>query len=116
MNNILVTGNLGYIGSVLTEELKSIGYNVVGFDIGYFKDCLIAKETNPHKQIIKDLRDIDKYDLDVIDGIIHLAGLSNDPLGELKKKLHVIQTTAAVVAAGFDAAEDDTLGGIRDVA
>jgi len=87
MNNILVTGNLGYIGSVLTEELKSIGYNVVGFDIGYFKDCLIAKETNPHKQIIKDLRDIDKYDLDVIDGIIHLAGLSNDPLGELKKNI-----------------------------
>ncbi len=87
MNNILVTGNLGYIGSVLTEELKSIGYNVVGFDIGYFKDCLIAKETNPHKQIIKDLRDIDKYDLDVIDGIIHLAGLSNDPLGELEKNI-----------------------------
>jgi nucleoside-diphosphate-sugar epimerase len=59
----------------------------VGFDIGYFKDCLIAKETNPHKQIIKDLRDIDKYDLNEIDGIIHLAGLSNDPLGELEKNI-----------------------------
>ena len=87
MKSILVTGNLGYIGSVLTEELKSFGYNVVGFDIGYFKDCLIAKETNPHKQIIKDLRDIDKYDLNEIDGIIHLAGLSNDPLGELEKNI-----------------------------
>jgi nucleoside-diphosphate-sugar epimerase len=87
MKSILVTGNLGYIGSVLTEELQSIGYHVVGFDIGYFKDCLIAKETNPHKQIIKDLRDIDKYDLNEIDGIIHLAGLSNDPLGELEKNI-----------------------------
>ena len=87
MKNILVTGNLGYIGSVLTEELILKNYNVVGFDIGYFTDCLISEETKPHKQSVKDIRDINENDLHNIDGIIHLAGLSNDPLGELQKNI-----------------------------
>jgi len=83
MMRILVTGNQGYIGTVLTEILIDEGYEVTGFDIGYFKDCQIESFTQPHQQITKDIRDVEESDLDGIDGVIHLAALSNDPLGEL---------------------------------
>ena len=81
--NILVTGNLGYIGSVLVPLLQSKGHRVIGLDSGYFKDCLLSYASENFKQIIKDIRDIESVDLEDIDAVIHLAGLSNDPLGEL---------------------------------
>jgi nucleoside-diphosphate-sugar epimerase len=81
--HILVTGNLGYIGSVLVPLLKSQGHQVVGLDCGYFAECLLSPVDQIFKQIIKDIRDVEKSDLDGIDAVIHLAGLSNDPLGEL---------------------------------
>ncbi|MDC1122780.1 NAD(P)-dependent oxidoreductase [Nitrospinaceae bacterium] len=81
--HILVTGNLGYIGSVLVPLLKSQGHQVVGLDCGYFAECLLSPVDQSFKQIIKDIRDVEKSDLDGIDAVIHLAGLSNDPLGEL---------------------------------
>lgn len=81
--NILVTGNLGYIGSVLTQLLQSDGYRVTGLDIGYFDDCLLVDVPKDFKQIYKDIRDVQSEDLVGIDAVIHLAGLSNDPLGEL---------------------------------
>jgi len=80
---ILLTGNLGYIGSVLTPLLQKQGHEVVGFDCGYFKECLLSPVNEDFKQIIKDIRDIAVTDLEGIDAVIHLAGLSNDPLGEL---------------------------------
>jgi nucleoside-diphosphate-sugar epimerase len=81
--NILVTGNLGYIGSVLVPLLKSQSHHVVGLDNGYFAECLLSPVDQNFKQIIKDIRDVEKSDLDSVDAVIHLAGLSNDPLGEL---------------------------------
>ena len=81
--NILVTGNLGYIGSVLVPLLQSNGHQVVGLDSGYFKDCLLSSVSENFKQITKDIRDVESVDLESIDAVIHLAGLSNDPLGEL---------------------------------
>jgi len=54
--NILVTGNLGYIGSVLTRKLELDGYNVFGYDIGYYKNCLISKPHKIKNQIIKDIK------------------------------------------------------------
>lgn len=83
---ILVTGNLGYIGSVLTPILVRMGYKVAGYDMEFYgKDCLLHKDgVVPLRQIRKDIRDIETTDLEDIDGIIHLASLSNDPLGELK--------------------------------
>jgi nucleoside-diphosphate-sugar epimerase len=81
--HILVTGNLGYIGSVLVPLLKNQGHQVVGLDCGYFAECLLNPVDQSFKQIIKDIRDVEKRDLDGIDAVIHLAGLSNDPLGEL---------------------------------
>lgn len=80
---IMVTGNQGYIGTVLVPILQSHGHDVVGFDIGYFSDCLLSAVDESYKQIQKDIREICLADLVGVDAIIHLAGLSNDPAGEL---------------------------------
>ncbi len=85
--NILVTGNLGYIGPVLTVKLEKLGHKVVGFDIGYFSECLTSVYNTPKNQIIKDLRNIKDEDVENIDVVIHLASLSNDPLGEFMPEL-----------------------------
>ena len=85
--NILVTGNLGYIGTILTKKLENDGYNTIGFDIGYFADCVTSHYSGPKKQIIKDLRKIEDQDITDIDIVIHLANLSNDPLGEFMPEL-----------------------------
>ena len=81
---ILVTGNLGYVGSILVEELSNRNYNVIGYDSGLFKKCnLTDTPFDPKTQILKDIRKVSADDLKGIDAIIHLAALSNDPLGEL---------------------------------
>lgn len=82
---VLVTGNMGYIGSVLVPILSGKGYEVTGFDIGYYDDyCRLYKdERNAFTQIVKDIRDISEKDVEGMDAVIHLAALSNDPLGEL---------------------------------
>ena len=84
---ILVTGNKGYIGSVLTPMLIEKGYEVKGYDSGYFEDCLLLPFDGNHSYIRKDIRDITKEDMEDVDSIIHLAGLSNDPLGDFSPKL-----------------------------
>ena len=87
---VLVTGNLGYVGTVLTESLVEKGHDVIGFDIGFFEDCLLRHPSPNHKpliQIKKDIREIEKTDVDGVDAVIHLAGLSNDPLGEIDSSL-----------------------------
>ena len=84
---ILVTGNLGYIGSVLVPILQKNGHEVIGYDIGYYKDCLLYDDKTEIKQITKDIRDVSSEDVTGIDAIIHLAALSNDPLGELSPGL-----------------------------
>ena len=84
---ILVTGDLGYVGSVLVPILVQRGYEVVGLDVGYFADCLLSEVTEKHQRISKDLRDVSTDDVRGIDAIIHLAGLSNDPAGELQPEL-----------------------------
>jgi nucleoside-diphosphate-sugar epimerase len=84
---VLVTGNLGYIGSVLVPILQQKGHEVVGYDIGYYKECMLYDDHSNFKQIIKDIRDVSLEDVSGIDAIIHLAALSNDPLGELSPGL-----------------------------
>lgn len=77
---VLVTGSNGYIGVVLSELLLEKGYQVIGLDTNYYS---LPKEN----QINKDIRDVSREDLKNIDAIIHLAALSNDPLGEFDPKL-----------------------------
>jgi len=86
---VLVTGNMGYIGSVLVPILIGRGYEVNGLDIGYYNDdCrLYEDERIPFAQIIKDIRDVTVNDVEGFDAVIHLAALSNDPLGELDPSL-----------------------------
>lgn len=85
---ILVTGNLGYIGTVLTGILIKRGYCIRGFDTNYYEPLAPLPITSKKiKQIKKDVREIDKQDIKDIDAIIHLAALSNDPLGQFNPQL-----------------------------
>jgi len=83
---VLVTGNQGYVGSVITEKLISQGFEVLGCDIGYFPQDFKRLE-NQIQTMKKDVRDITKKDIDECNAIIHLAALSNDPLGEINPSL-----------------------------
>jgi nucleoside-diphosphate-sugar epimerase len=80
---ILLTGHRGYIGSVLASCLLRQGYDVVGLDTGYFDACTLVPEAVEIPEIRKDLRDVVPSDLKAFYAIIHLAALSNDPLGDL---------------------------------
>ncbi len=84
---ILVTGNKGYIGSILTEMLLEKGYDVAGYDTDYYNDCELYEYKKPSRQIRKDIRDVTVKDLGGVDAVIHLAALSNDPLGQLDASL-----------------------------
>ena len=84
---ILVTGSQGYVGTVLTEYLRNSGHEIIGTDIGYFSDCNLVRVHNEVKTIIKDIRDIKEDDLMGFDAVVHLAALSNDPVGELDERL-----------------------------
>ncbi len=82
MKRVLVTGSLGYVGSVLVPYLLSQGHSVRGIDVGFFKDALLYPAP-PYETIIKDARDITKEDLRGYEAVIHLAAISNDPFGTL---------------------------------
>ena len=70
--HILVTGNQGYIGTVLTQILMDQTFKVTGFDIGYYADCQLEACNPPHQQITKDIRELETSDLAGIDAVIHL--------------------------------------------
>lgn len=86
-SKVLVTGNKGYIGSVLCENLLKERFEVIGLDTDFYRGCNFTNIDYRIKQISKDIRNIDKNDLLDIDAIIHLAALSNDPMGALNSKL-----------------------------
>ena len=86
--NILVTGHRGYIGSVLIPGLIEAGYwNITGLDSDLYRDSSLFKLPSKIREIEKDIRDITIDDVSGVDTIIHLGGLSNDPLGELRPGL-----------------------------
>jgi nucleoside-diphosphate-sugar epimerase len=94
---ILLTGDRGYIGSVMSAELQAAGHQVVGLDAGYFADCLLEPERAAPRRLTLDIRDVGPEHLEGIDAIVHLAGLSNDPLGEFDPALtDAINRDAAV--------------------
>ncbi len=84
---VLLTGNKGYIGAVLVDMLLERSYEVIGYDTDYYNACELYEFNQPIKQINKDIRDVSIEDLEGVDAVIHLAALSNDPLGELAPQL-----------------------------
>lgn len=83
---VLVSGNNGYIGSVLAPMVRDAGHEVVGLDTCLFQECSFGLEGKPVSGIRGDIRDVEAGDLSDFDAIIHLAALSNDPLGNVNPK------------------------------
>lgn len=82
---VLVTGNLGYIGCVLSGVLVDAGHAVVGFDSDLYEGSTFGDPSAlPNVPTIrKDIRDAERSDLEGFDAVVHLAALSNDPLGDI---------------------------------
>ena len=84
---IFVTGSCGYVGSVLTNMLIDQNYDVTGCDVGYYPQNLTLEKHSKEILLQKDIRNITKEDLIGYDAVLHLAALSNDPLGEINSSL-----------------------------
>jgi nucleoside-diphosphate-sugar epimerase len=84
---ILVTGCHGYIGSVMMPLLADAGHDVVGLDSNLFEDCVYGPAPRRFPCLVVDVRDVAAADLKGFDAIVHLAGLSNDPMGNLDPEL-----------------------------
>lgn len=85
---VLVTGHNGYVGTIMMPLLVAAGHDVVGMDTNLYEGSTFGEEAKrDFPEIFKDVRDIEASDLDGFEAIIHLAGLSNDPLGDLNPEL-----------------------------
>jgi nucleoside-diphosphate-sugar epimerase len=84
---ILLTGHKGYIGAVAGPMIRSAGHEVVGLDTDLFAGCEFGESSFDIPEILKDIRDLSKSDLAGFDAVVHLAALSNDPLGNLDADL-----------------------------
>jgi nucleoside-diphosphate-sugar epimerase len=80
---VLLTGHDGYIGARMAPFLRDAGHEVVGLDTSYFEGCGFGGEPEPLPALRLDLRDVTPGDLRGFDAVIHLAAISNDPLGDL---------------------------------
>jgi nucleoside-diphosphate-sugar epimerase len=84
---ILVTGHKGYIGTVLVPILAAEGHEVVGLDTDLYERCSFGDGLPRIPEARKDIRDVEPADLEGFEAVIHLAALSNDPLGNLNPDL-----------------------------
>src|SRR5262249_10969412 len=86
---VMVTGHLGYIGTVMVPILLRSGHEVIGLDSDLYGNCTFEAGGNiaTVPSIRKDIRDVTREDLEGLDAIIHLAALSNDPLGSFRPTL-----------------------------
>jgi nucleoside-diphosphate-sugar epimerase len=84
---VLLTGHTGYIGSVMAPMLRHAGHTVVGLDSGLFEPCTFGGPPEEFPGLRLDLRDVERRHLEGFDAVVHLAALSNDPLGNLDPEL-----------------------------
>ena len=84
---VLLTGHKGYIGAVAAPILRSAGHEVSGLDTDLFAGCDFGDASPAIPEVRKDLRDLTRADLEGFDAVVHLAALSNDPLGNLDSQL-----------------------------
>jgi nucleoside-diphosphate-sugar epimerase len=99
---VLVTGHQGYLGTVMVPALRAAGHQVTGLDVGYFADCVLGPRPDDPAGLAIDLREVGPEHLVGFDAVIHLAALSNDPLGALVPEVtHDINHHASVRLARF---------------
>ena len=85
---ILLTGCSGYVGAVARGVLEADGHDVVGLDTGLYDGCdLMPLPAPPPPERKRDIRDVTPSDVEGVDAVVHLAALSNDPLGEFDESL-----------------------------
>ena len=84
---IFLTGHKGYIGAVAVDMLQTAGHEIIGLDTGLFADCAFSEASKEIPELNKDVRDVEEKDLKGFDAVVHLAALSNDPLGNLDSDL-----------------------------
>jgi nucleoside-diphosphate-sugar epimerase len=84
---VLVTGHQGYIGSVLCPMLRARGHQAHGLDTGFFRDYAFLPSEPAARERRRDVRDLGEADIADADAVIHLAALSNDPMGQLDARL-----------------------------
>src|SRR5215472_9878436 len=84
---VLLTGDKGYIGAVAGSLLRSAGHEIVGLDNDLFSGCDFGSVASGISDIRKDIRDLSTKDLQGFEAVVHLAALSNDPLGNLNSNL-----------------------------
>ena len=84
---VFVTGHKGYIGTHLVDVLKQEGHYVKGCDIGYFEGCEFDEVVKPDEELKKDIRSLNVKDFEGYDCVMHLAAISNDPMGDLHPSL-----------------------------
>lgn len=86
---VMVTGHMGYIGTVMVPMLIRSGHEVVGLDSNLYENCTFEAggSITAVPSIRKDVRDVARADLEGLDAVIHLAALSNDPLGNFRPAL-----------------------------
>ncbi|KAA9150526.1 SDR family oxidoreductase [Amycolatopsis acidicola] len=97
---VLLTGHQGYLGTVMAPVLREAGHEVAGLDSGLFADCVLGPRPDDPPGEPVDLRDETADRLAGFDAVVHLAALSNDPLGSLAPELtYAINHTASVQLA-----------------
>jgi len=84
---ILLTGHKGYIGAVAGPILRSAGHEVIGLDTNLFAGCEFGEAAPEIPEVCKDIRDLTQADIEGFDAVVHLAALSNDPVGNLDPDL-----------------------------
>ncbi|MDE3110643.1 MAG: SDR family oxidoreductase, partial [Acidobacteriota bacterium] len=84
---VLLTGHRGYIGAVAAPALAEAGHDVIGLDAGLYEGCEFGESPREIPEIRKDIRDVTLSDVEGVDAVVHLAALSNDPLGNLDSSL-----------------------------
>jgi nucleoside-diphosphate-sugar epimerase len=98
--NVFVTGHLGYIGVHLVELLKAAGHEVTGCDLGLFEGCEWEPFVRPDRELRKDTRSLTERDIEGHDAVMHLAAISNDPMGDLNPELtYTVNRDASVALA-----------------
>jgi len=84
---VLVTGHTGFIGAVMVPLLQRAGHDVVGMDTGFYEECAFLGSMARIPAMRRDIRDATLGDLEGFDAVVHLAALSNDPLGDFDPEL-----------------------------